>query len=215
MSFTLKRGLQNVFVAEVTKDNNSTTQGEGYVTGTPYHLIPAGEMSRTTPNDIANTYFDNAVFHVTGYEGATEITITGAALRPADIAALTGKTVDAATGTVIDTGEFEEKYFALGGETNNVDGTKELFWFLKGTFAIPDQTDKTTDESTDTNGTELTFSAIKTTHLFDVDGSGTGDLKPVKKIVIDTETTVLKTSQVWTDQVVTPENLSTIVQAVV
>ena len=56
----------------------------------------------------------------------------------------------------------------------------------------------------------LTFSAVKTKHLFNVNGED----KPMKKVVIDTATTELKTEQDWTAQVVTPENLSTIVQKV-
>lgn len=208
MSFTLKRGLSNVFAAEILTDDNGT---DGYTTGTPFHLIPAGEMSRTVDSESIPVHYDNGIFYVSGREGATEISITGAALRPADIANITGKTVDATTGAIIDTGEYVEKYFALGGETDNTDGTKEMFWFLKGTFTTPDQTDKTKDDTTDTNGLELTFSAIKTQHLFDVDSES----KPVKRMVIDTETTALKTAQTWTAQVVTPDNLSTIVEAVV
>lgn len=208
MSFTLKRGLSNVFVAEVTKDDNETSGG--YTVGTPYHLIPAGEMSRTVSTDKTSIFFDNAVFYESGTESATEITITGAAMRPADVAKLVGKHVDTTTGAVLDTGEYTEKYWALGGETDNTDGTKEYFWFLKGTFSQPDQNDKTKDDSTDTNGTELTFSAIQTKHLFDVDGKK----KPMKRVVIDTETTTLKSEQSWTAQVVTPENLSTVVQKV-
>lgn len=205
MSFTLKRGLSNVYAAEVTKDD-----AESYTTGTPFHLIPAGEMSRSVENDKTNVYFDNAVFYQSGMEGATEITITGAALRPADVANLLGKTVDATTGAILDTGEYTEKYFAIGAETENTDGTKELFWFLKGTFAAPEQTDKTKDESTDTNGMELVFSAIQTQHLFEVGG----EKKHMKRVVIDTETTELVDGASWTEQVVTPENLSTIVQKV-
>lgn len=206
MSFILKRGLANVFAAEVMNDDNETAGG--YTTGTPFHLIPAGEMSRTVENDKANVYFDNVVFYQSGSEGATEVTVSGAALRPADVAKLLGKHVDKTTGAVLDTGEYTEKYFALGGETENSDGTKEYFWFLKGTFAAPEQNDKTKDDSTDTNGMELVFSAVQTQHLFTV---GT-DKKPMKRVVIDTETSVLKDDQEWTAQVVTPENLSTVVQ---
>lgn len=208
MSFTLKRGLSNVYAAEITGDDNEETGG--YKTGTPFHLIPAGEMSRTVESDKTNQYFDNVVFYQSGSEGATEITISGAALRPADIAKILGKHVDPTTGAVLDTGEFTEKYFALGGETMNTDGTKEHFWFLKGTFSAPEQNDKTVDDSTDTNGMELKFSAIQTQHLFDVNGQK----KPMKRVVIDTETTALKDDAKWTAQVVTPENLSTVCQKV-
>ena len=205
--FVLKRGLSNVFAAEVEADENSET---GYKVGTPFHLIPAGEMSRTATTDSAPVYYDNVVFYQSGSEGATEISITGAALRPADLARLNAKHVDPATGAVLDTGEYKEKYFAVGGETENTDGTKELFWFLKGTFAIPEQTDKTKDESTDTNGMTLTFSAIQTTHLFDVNG----EKKPMKRVVVDTAVSKLLADQSWTAQVVTPENIATIVEKI-
>ncbi|MGN0180136.1 MAG: major tail protein [Monoglobaceae bacterium] len=210
MSHTLKRGLTNIFAAEILSDDNETGEGNGYKTGTPFHLIPAGEMTRNADNEKNDTYFDNSVFFTTGKEGATEISITGAALRPADLAKINNKYVDDTTGAVLDTGEFKPKYFALGGEADNVDGTKELFWFMKGTFAIPEQADKTEDDSTDTNGMTLTYSAVKTQHLFTV---GT-EKKPMKKVVIDTETTIVKDEQDWTAQVVTPDNLSTIVQKV-
>ena len=206
--FVLKRGLKNIFAAEVTKDDNEETGG--YVTGTPFHLIPAGEMTRNAENEKADTYFDNTVFASIGKEGATEVSITGAALRAADLAKLNNKHVDPTTGAVLDTGEYKPKYFALGGETDSHDGTKEFFWFMKGTFSIPEQADKTEDDSTDTNGMTLTYSAIKTQHLFDVNG----EQKPMKRVVIDTATSELKTEQDWTAQVVTPDNLSTIVQKV-
>ena len=147
--FVLKRGLKNIFAAEVTKDDNEETGG--YVAGTPFHLIPAGEMTRNAENEKTDTYFDNTVFATIGKEGATEVSITGAALRAADLAKLNNKYVDSATGAVLDTGEYKPKYFALGGEADSHDGTKEFFWFLKGTFSIPEQADKTEDDSTDTN----------------------------------------------------------------
>lgn len=206
--FVLKRGLQNIFAAEIEIDNNE--EGGGYKVGEPFHLIPAGEMTRNAENEKVDTYFDNTVFASVGKEGATEVSITGAALRPDALARLNNKYVDPQTGAVLDTGEYKPKYFALGGEADSHDGTKELFWFMKGTFAIPEQADKTEDDSTDTNGMTLTYSAIKTAHLFDVNG----EKKPMKRVVIDTATTELKADQDWTKQVVTPDNLATIVQKV-
>lgn len=200
---TLKRGLKNIFAAEITQDDDT-----GYETGTPFHLIPAGEMSRKAESEKKDNYYDDTVFNTTGKEGATEVSITGAALRPDTLAKINNKHIDATTGAVIDTGEFEPKYFALGGETENIDGTSELFWFAKGTFAIPEQADKTKDDTTDTNGMSLTYSAVQTKSLFTIDGKQ----KPLKRVVIDTSISELKSGKSWTEQVVTPENLSTIVQ---
>ena len=205
--FVLKKGLSKVFAAEILSADNE--EGGGYKTGDPFHLIPAGEMSRVANNEKTDIYFDNSVFDTTGTEAATAITITGAALRPADLAKINNKYVDETTGAILDSGEFKPKYFALGGETKNTDGTLELFWFAKGTFAIPEQTDKTEDESTDTNGMTLTYSAVKTQHLFELPN---GEKHPHKRTVIDTSVSELVDGAKWTDQVVTPENLSTIVK---
>lgn len=215
--FILKRGLTNIFAAEIIVDDNEEntagsgeTPNHGYVTDTPFHLIPAGEMTRSVDSEKTDIWYDNGVFRTTGKEGATEISINGAALRPEALAKLNNKHVDSTTGAVIDTGEFKPKYFAVGGEADNDDGTKELFWFAKGTFAIPEQNDKTEDDSTDTNGMTLTFSAIRTNHLFTVGGES----KPCKRVVIDTSVTKLKSGKNWTEQVVTPENLSTICEKI-
>lgn len=204
--FVLKRGLKNVFAAEVLTDDNGT---DGYTTGTPFHLIPAGTMSRTVDNEKTDVFFDDTVFRTIGKEGATEITIEGAALRPDALARINNKDVDATTGAIIDSGEFKPKYFAIGGEAENDDGTTELFWFLRGTFSIPEQNDKTIDDTTDYNGMTLVFSAVQTQHIFTLKN------KVTKRVVIDTSVTELKTSQDWTAQVVTPDNLGTIVQKIV
>lgn len=203
--FKLRRGLKNVFVAEVTNDDNTET---GYTTGTPYHLIPAGEMTRTPSSESANTWFDDVVFATVGTEGATEIIVSGASLRADAVARILGKDIDDTTGAVVDSGEYTEKYWALGGEAEGIDGSSEFFWFLKGTFAAPEESDKTVDDSTDANGMELTFKAIQTTHIFTLKN------KVAKRVVIDTTTTQIKSNQNWTAQVVTPDNLSTICEKV-
>ena len=203
--FVLKRGLKNIFAAEILTDDNETS---GYTTGTPFHLIPAGEMSRTVNSEKVDIFFDDTVFATVGKEEATEISITGAALRPDALAKINNKDVDATTGAVVDSGEYKPKYFALGGEAENLDGTTELFWFAKGTFAIPEQNDKTKDDTTDTNGMQLTFSAIRTQHIFSLKNA------VCKRVVIDTSVTELKSNQSWTAQVVTPDNLSTICQKI-
>lgn len=202
MSFTLKRGLDELFVAEVTVDTAET-----FTTGDPFKLIPAGEMSIAVDKDATNYWFDNGVFAIVGREGGSEITITGAGMRPADIAKLTGKAVDATTGAVFDAGAYTEKYWAFGGRKKNIDGTYEYFWFLKGSFAIPDDAAKTEGEDTDATGTELTYTAIQTVHKFANSG------KVCKRVVIDTETVEITADADWFAQVVTPDNANTVCKA--
>lgn len=204
MSFTLKRGLSNIYVAKVTKDAE-----DAYTVGTPEKLIPAGEMGVSVDSESTPYYFDNTVFAIISREGGSEITISGAGLRAAAIAKLNNKDVDETTGAVFDSGVMEgESYFALGAEKENIDGTKELFWFMKGTFAIPEETAKTKGEDTDASGTELTYTAVPTVHKFTATG------KVCKRVVIDTETTKVKDASDWFEQVVTPDNAGTIVEKV-
>lgn len=204
--FKLRRGLKNVYAAEVTNDDNGVV---GYTTGTPFHVIPAGTMSRDKQVDINNVWFDDGVFATSGTEGATTIAITGASLRVNDIARITGKTVDTVTGVVLDSGDYVEKYFALLGEAEGLDGSSEWFVFHKGTFTIASIEDKTKDDTTDANGMTLNFNAIKTKHVF----SATN--KTSKCIHLDTTVTAFKTGKSWTAQVVTPDNVSTIVEKLV
>lgn len=201
--FTLKKGLKNIYAAEIIKDDK-----DGIEYGTPFHLIPAGEMSRTVDSEKTDIFFDNTVFDTAGKEGATEVSITGAALRPDHLAMILNKDVDTETGAVIDSGDFKPKYFALGGEAGNTDGTAEMFWFAKGTFVAPEQSDKTIDDSTDTNGMSLTYSAIKTQYEFAKNN------KPCKRVVIDTSVTKVKAEEDWTAQVVTPDNIGDICEKV-
>ncbi len=203
-TFTLKRGLENVFAAKVIADTETE-----FTTGTPFHLIPAGELSVSVENDSTDYYFDNTVFARVGREGGSEVTVSGAGLRAAAIAGITGKDIDAATGAVLDEGIFNDgQYYALGALKNNIDGTSEYFWFLKGTFALPDESAKTKGEDTDASGTELTYTAIPTIHKF------TETSKVCKRVVIDTETTAISSGADWFDQVVTPDNISTVVELV-
>lgn len=202
MSFTLSRGLSNVVVAQVTADTAET-----FTTGTPKKLIPAGELSISVDSDLQNYHFDNTVFASVGREGSSELTISGAKIRPADLAEILGKDVDAATGAVMDDGQFtNNNYWALGALMDNIDGTQDYFWFMKGTFAIPDESAKTKGEDTDASGTELTYTAIPTVHVFEETG------KTCKRVVADTETSELADNADWFAQVVTPANQATILK---
>lgn len=199
--FSLSRGLKDVVIAEVTQDELT-----GYTASeTVEQLIPAGTITMTADSEKTDRYFDDVVFATTGSESATTVTIEGARLKPAMIAKITGKTVDEASGAIIDNGVWTEKYFALGARIGMLDGSEALVWFLKGTFSIPEETGRTIDDTTDADGMTLEFNAIATKFLF-------GGTKGVKRIVVDTSTSDIQADQDWFKQVVTPTNLSTIVK---
>lgn len=199
--FSLSRGLKDVMIAEITADSV-----EAYTPSTEVEqLIPAGTITMSADSEKTDVYFDNVVFATAGTESATTVTIEGARLKPAMIAKITGKTIDETTGAIIDNGVWTEKYFALGARIQMLDGTEALVWFLKGTFAIPEETGRTIDDSTDADGMTLEFSAVGTKFQF-------GGDKGVKRVIIDTSTTEMNADADWFKQVVTPTNLSTIVK---
>lgn len=199
--FSLSRGLKDVYICEILEDNETAyTPSE-----TVEKLIPAGTITMSADSETADTWFDNKVFASVGTESATTVSLEGARLKPAMIARITGKKVDEATGIVVDSGSFVPKYFAVSARVQMLDGTEALIWFLKGTFSIPEETGRTVDDTTDSDGMTLEFNAVKTQFEF-----GTGD--GVKRTVMDTTDSELLDLQDWFKQVVTPANMATIAQ---
>ena len=195
--FGLLRGLSDIFICEIEDTEEAYTPK-----GTPEKLIPAGELTISKSVDKVQTYFDNALYEEVAKE-TSELSLVGAAVRAAFIAWLEGKNIDAETGAVLDDGDWKSKFFAISGKRNYTDGTSEYFWFNKCTFNGAEETGKTEDDTTDSAGMTLPFTAHKTIHKFK-------NGKTSKVVKIDTATTALVADAVWTAQVVTPDNVATV-----
>ncbi len=177
------RGVEDVVIAEILTDDNDTDSG--YTFGPVESLLPVAEINKTTETSTETKYYDNRPAITIHGEGADEIGIIGAGMLLEKIAKITGKSYDVTTGAFVDS-QIQEKYYALGYKTKDTDGKYRYVWRLKGTFAIPDENHKTTDGSADTNGTELTYTGIYTTHKFTkgwYDGS-TWHPGPVKGLIV-------------------------------
>ncbi len=159
------RGVSDLVYAEVTTDDNSSETGHGFVTGTVKPLAGVAEISKTSNGSSEAHYYDNVPAVVIQSTGSDEITISTSAIPLDVLADITGQTYDSATGTFIE-GERTQKYFAIGYKTQATNGDEYYVWRLKGSFAVPDQTNTTKDDGTDANGQELTFTGISTTHKF-------------------------------------------------
>lgn len=200
--FGLLRGLSEIYIDAITDSPEAYTPA-----GKPEQLVPAGELKISKTVDKAQIYYDNTVYAEISKEAPSEMEIVGAAIRAAFNAWLEGKDVDATTGAIIDDGDTHEQYFAISGKKDYTDGTSEYFWFLKCTYGGAEESTKTKDDSTDAAGMTLPFTAYQTQFKF---GNGKG----CKVVRIDTATTKMKDASSWTEQVVTPDNLSTIVEKV-
>lgn len=194
--FGLLRGLSDIFICEIEDAEEAYTPK-----GTPEKLIPAGEMTVSKSVDKAQTYFDNNLYEEVGKENPSELSLVGAAVRAAFLAWIEGKTVDPTTGAIIDDGDWHRKFYAISGKRDYTDGTSEYFWFNKCSFGGAEETGKTADDTTDSAGMTLPFTAYKTIHKF-TNG------KTSKVVKIDTATTELIDEASWTAQVVTPDNLA-------
>lgn len=170
------RGVTDLVIAEVLIDNNK--EGEGYTTGEVIELAGVGEISKTTNNSSESKYYNNMAAIVINSTGADEIKCSVSVIPQDKLALITGQDYDEETGTLIE-GERKVKYFALGYKTKKTNGDEIYVWRHKGTFSIPDSTHATENDGTDSNGQEITYTGISTTHKFNKTG------KTAKAINVD------------------------------
>lgn len=202
------RGCKNLVFAEVTKDNNLSATGEGYVTGTVKQLAPVAEISKAVETSSEAHYYDNKAAIVINSEGADEVTFTIAVPTDEILAEITGRTYDSTKKMFIDS-EREQKYFAVGyvlGEKGDGDDERYV-WRYKGTFNIPDETAATEDDGTSANNMELVFTGIYTEHEF-ANGKGSG-VKGSAKASYIRESSNVATMAEWFAQVATPDTTFT------
>lgn len=157
------RGVEGLVAAEVLTDNNDPN--EGYTTGEVFAIAGVAEASRTTETSDEAHYYDNMPAVVITSTGSDEVTFNVSAIPLDVLAKITGQVYDDTTGGLIE-GTREAKYFAVGYRTKKTNGDEVVVWRYKGTFAIPDTTNNTEDDSTDANGQELVYTGISTTHKF-------------------------------------------------
>lgn len=199
--FGLLRGLSEIYIDEISDSAEAYTPA-----GKPEQLIPAGELKIKKSVDKTQVYFDNTLYAEVRKENASEMELVGAAIRAMFNAWLEGKSIDTTTGAIMDDGEAHEKYFAISGKKDYTDGTSEYFWFLKCSYGGAEESTKTKNNSTDSSGMTLPFTAYKTQFKF------TNGNKAAKVVRIDTSTTKIKADASWTKQVVTPDNLSEVIE---
>ena len=153
------RGVDKFHFAEIIKDDST-----GYETATPIH-IPVQEIGKSTDSSSEAHYYDNKAMIVVNSESADTITLTIAPPALDILTKLIGKSFDATTGMMVDSPR-QNKYYAISYRTKGTDGGYRYVTRLKGQFSIPEETNHTEDDSTDTNNTQITFTGIYTEHEF-------------------------------------------------
>lgn len=159
------RGVDNLFVAKVTSDDNETGENHGYACEAPVRLAYVAEVGKSTDSPSEAHYYDNKAMIVVNSESADTITLTVAPPELKMLAKIIGKSFDDTTGMMVD-GERKNDYFAIMYRTKGTDGKYRYVSRLKGTFGIPEETNATENDGTDTNNTQITFTGIYTNHEF-------------------------------------------------
>lgn len=161
------RGVDNLYVAKVLSDNNESGDGEGkgYTCETPVKLAPVAEVGKSTDSASEAHYYDNKAMIVVNSESADTITLTVAPPELAMLSKIIGKSFDDTTGMMVD-GERQNDYFAIMYRTKGTDGHYRYVSRLKGTFGIPEETNQTENDGTDTTNTQITFTGVYTEHEF-------------------------------------------------
>lgn len=154
------RGVDNLYFAKVLQDDEN-----GFVCDTPKRLSPVAEVGRTTDSNSEAHYYDNKAMIVINSEGADTITITVAPPELDILSEITGRSFDPVTGMLVDNVR-DNAYYAIMYRTKGTDGKYRYVSRLKGQFGIPDETNATENDGTDTNNTQLTYTGIYTEHEF-------------------------------------------------
>lgn len=189
-------GVEDVSAAIVTEDSE-----ENYQTEAPEHLAPASEISAEVSTNSTPSYYDNTAGFNYNTEGITTITCTFSGV-PADKAAkYLGKHYDTATGRVIDTGDLNPPYVALSFRFNKGPDGYRYYQYLKGNFTGGTEEAATKTDDVDIRTYQMTYTAVTTTHQWDVGG----EQKGVKRIFADTTDPAFTSASGWFMQVQTPE----------
>lgn len=197
------RGIDNLYVAKIIKDDAT-----GYECSDPIHLAPVAEIGKSTESSSEAHYYDNKAMIVVNSESADTINITMAPPELERLAFIIGKSFDEATGMMVD-GERDNSYYALMYRTKGTDGQYRYVSRLKGTFSIPEESNATENDGTDTTNTEIEFTGIYTTHEF-TKGKYNGtswEKGSAKGIVVDTRYGLADVSNFF-DEIQTPDTIT-------
>ncbi len=154
------RGVDNLYVARVTADT-----AEAYETETPVKLAPVAEIGKTTDASNEAHYYDNKALIVVSSESADTISLTIAPPELKMLSDLIGRSFDETTGMMVESPRTND-YFAIMYRTKGTDGEYRYVTRLKGQFNIPEETNATENDGTDTNNTTIEFTGIYTEHEF-------------------------------------------------
>lgn len=195
-------GVSDLYVAAISEDSASA-----YTAGTPEYFAPLAEVGVEPSVNRETQYADDNPYDTFVSEGETVLTLTVTGIPPQMLAAVLGKTFDATTGRVYDTGATPPDY-ALGFKSKKSNGSYRYYWYLKGKFSTPSESFETQGDTPAPQTTEIVFTAVATTYQHDVGATN----EEVKRVWGDDDTDAFSGtgwfSQVQVPGVATPSALA-------
>lgn len=194
-------GVEDVHYAIITEDSE-----DAYTTETPVYLAPTSEISAEVSTNSNTTYYDNKPGFNYNTEGVTTITLTVSGVPAQTMATLLGKYYDESTGRVIDDGSLNPPDVALSFRFNKGADGYRYYQYLKGNFTGGAEEAETKTDDVSEHTYELTYTAVVTTHKFNVNGQA----KSVKRIFADTDDDKFtdETASAWFSKVQTPDEFT-------
>lgn len=163
------RGTDNLWIAEITKDDST-----GYTFLTPVNLAPTGQISRQVNSSSETHYYSNVGMIVIVTKGGETATITTPVLPLAKLALVAGQTYDETTGALI-SGDLEEKYFALIYRVQLTDNSWRYVVKYKAQLTgVPEEVSQTRSDGVNTNNQQLVFTCNETVYEFANGGHADG-----------------------------------------
>ena len=166
------------------------------------------EIGKVTDSASEAHYYDNKAMIVVNSESADTITLTIAPPALDKLSKLIGKSYDEDLGMMVDSPR-TNKYYAIMYRTKGTDGGYRYVSRLKGQFNIPDETNATENDGTDTNNTQIEFTGIYTEHQFDkgIYNGTSWEKSGVKGIVVDARYGLANVANFFTS-VQTPDSIT-------
>ena len=188
------RGCSDLVYAPVIKDDVT-----GYETGEVKELAFIKQIGASQEQSTATVFADNtAIFNASSAIKFTR-TFDCLAVDGKVKAELEGQYIEEDSNLVLSSSSAQPLTVAIGYKIYDTDNTCYYVWCLKGTCSFGEETIVTKDDGTDSNGVQMTFSALETVHKFTKGGSQTQVMLPENDDKYDTST--------FFDAVTTPDTL--------
>lgn len=152
------KGLKDLHYAVITQeDSTSTTYSE------VKRLGPAMALGLSPSINRANLRADDGVLFSDSAKGPIAVTLNTAYLEKEVEADILGKTIDA-NGGIMDKGDDQAPYIAIGGRALTARGGYEYFWIYRVKLAPAEENKETLQETPTYQSPNLTGEAIPRLH---------------------------------------------------